>query len=271
MVLGIIASWAVTRIVLARGEFRGRRAAQGYARLAWQMGVVLGLEQAYELARGQIPESTDAGVAWIHAYRLLDLEWQHGLFIEERVERFFLHFHLLMNAVDIFYVVCHVVVTIGALLWLYWRHRRQYMLARNLLMIATAIALVVFYLYPVAPPRLLWNYGFVDPMELHRLVPAGGAEAGSYTYNPYAAMPSLHVAYAIAVSWGLFAAYRQRIFRAVILLYPVVMAAVVVITGNHWVLDVLGAVITVFAARMIIFGATSLRSVFPAPQPRMSV
>ena len=189
-----------------------------YRKFAWQIGALLGLEQAYEYVRGRISPNTP-DIALLHSYRLLDLEWKHGLFIEGRLERFFLQFQPVMNAIDVFYVLGHVVGTIGILIWLYLWRREKYPFVRNLMMLTTAVALVTFYVYPTAPPRMLGNYGFVDPLQLHHLIGAGGAQPGSYTYNPYAAMPSLHVGYALVVAWGLLVAERRIWVRAAAVLY----------------------------------------------------
>jgi membrane-associated phospholipid phosphatase len=215
-----------------------------YRKFSWQIGALLSLEQAYEFIRGRMSPNTP-DIALLHSYRLLDLEWKHGLFVEQRLERFFLQFQPIMNAIDLFYVLGHLVGTIGVLVWIYVRRREQYAFVRNLLMLTTAIALVAFYVYPTAPPRMLGNYGFVDPLQLHHFVGEGGAQPGSYTYNPYAAMPSLHVGYALVVAWGLFVAERKTWIRVAAIFYPVVMAATVIISGNHWILDVAGAVVTV--------------------------
>lgn len=257
LLTSIAGAWLV-RFVGTRHELR----LQGYTRFAWQLAAVLGLEQAYEFTRGQIPHETD--VALMNAYRVLDIEWSHGFFVESRIERFFLQFGLVMHAVDVFYIVCHVTVTIGVLVWLYTRRPAYYPFARNLLLVTTAIALVAFYLYPTAPPRLLSNYGFVDPTVLYHLVSRGGAQVTSYTYNPYAAMPSLHVGYAIVSAWGVFVAARRPVIRILAVLYPFAMAAAVIISGNHWVLDVIGAGVTVLAARLILYGLSQCRALAEA-------
>jgi membrane-associated phospholipid phosphatase len=153
-----------------------------------------------------------------------------------------------MSAIDAFYVLAHVAVTIGVLVWIYLRHREHYPFVRNLIMLTTTVALVSFYVYPTAPPRMLSNYGFVDPLQLHHLVAAGGAQPSSYTYNPYAAMPSLHVGYALVVAWGVFIADRRLWVRGLAAVYPFAMGAAVIISGNHWVLDVVGAFATVLAS-----------------------
>lgn len=254
-VLLLLLSIAGARL-LRRG--RNEQWLERYKRFAWQLAGVLGLEQAYEFTRGQIPHETD--IALINSYRVLDLEWSHGFFVESRIERFFLQFGFFMNAIDVFYIACHVTVTLGVLVWLYTRRPQHYPFIRNLLMVTTAIALVAFYLYPTAPPRLLSNYGFVDPTVLYHLVSQGGAQVTSYTYNPYAAMPSLHVGYAIVSAWGLFIGARRGIIRIVAVLYPFAMTAAVVISANHWVLDVVGAFVTVLLARLILYALSRSRT-----------
>jgi membrane-associated phospholipid phosphatase len=254
--------------LVARGSGLDR-----YRLFSWQIGVLLGLEQAYEFTRGRIPHDSD--VALLNAYKLLDLEWRHGFFVESRLERFFLQFHALMNALDLFYIFSHLLVTVGVLVWVWVRGRPHFPFVRNLFMLTTAIALAAFYIFPTAPPRMLSNYGFVDPLQLHHLVSAGGAQASSYTYNPYAAMPSLHVGYALIVSWGLILTERRIVVRAAAALYPLLMAAAVVITGNHWLLDVAGAFVTVAVAggtllllssfsSLLVSRAWWTRSAFPA-------
>jgi hypothetical protein len=263
--LFLLTSCAACCLLYLCGVRRGADLGERYVRFAWQLGIVLGLEQAYELVRGQIPRQTP--VALLHAYRLLDLEWRHGFFIESRVERFFLQYQLVMNAIDLFYVAAHLAVTVGMLIWVYARHRSHYPFLRNMLAITTGLALVAFYVYPTAPPRLLANYGFVDPAQLHHLVPAGGAQLDSYTYNPYAAMPSLHVAYALVVGWVVVLIHRRRWVRTAGILYPCAMAAAVVISGNHWVLDVAGAVITVGLAGLLVLGLSACLSLTRGHSP----
>lgn len=253
----VVLGLAVVLLVSAGAARLVGRRGRGYGRFAWQIGAILGLEQAYEFSRGRIPHETD--IALLNAIRILDLEWQHGFFIEGRIERFFLQFQPLMNAIDLFYVLAHVGVTIGVLVYIYFAHREQYAFTRNLMMVTTAIALVAFYVYPTAPPRMLPEYGFFDPLQLHHLAAVGGDQPDSYTYNPYAAFPSLHVGYALVVSLSLFLAERRRWVRTLCVLYPITMAAVVVISGNHWLLDVAGAGVTVALAVLLLSAARRVR------------
>lgn len=250
----LLAVWIGSRLAEAILRVPRRGRLDVAARLAAQFGVLLGLEQAYEFTRGLITHGNTTDLAFLHAYQVFDFELRHGLFIEQRLQRMVLGWGPVMAAVDYFYVFAHVVVTVGVLLWVYIRHRDRYPFVRNLLMVTTGIALVVFYLYPTAPPRFLTGYGFVDPATANRLVEAGGAQPSSYTYNPYAAMPSLHVGYAIVVAWAVLLCTRRRAIRLAALAYPPVMSFVVIASANHWVLDVAGSLVTVAGAAAILRG-----------------
>ncbi|MGH2442238.1 MAG: phosphatase PAP2 family protein [Chloroflexota bacterium] len=260
-VLILFAVFALSRLLVFTGHLTRQSGLDKFGIATWNIGSLLGLEQAYEITRGQIPHETD--IALLHAYRLLDFEWGHGFFIEQRVEHFFLQFHLLMSAIDLYYVICHVAITIGVLVWVYFRHRDKWTFVRNLLMLVTAIALVAFYLYPTAPPRMLWNYGFVDPLISNHLEGAGGAQVNSFTYNPYAAMPSIHVGYALVMGWAVWISRPSLVPRILACLYPVSMAAAVIISANHFVLDVVGALLTVLLARVVLFGFSQITVTVP--------
>jgi hypothetical protein len=267
----VVLALALVLLPLALGCWLARRSGRApFGRhteriggFAWNIGALLGLEQAYELGRAQVPTNRD--VAFLHSYSVLDLEWRHGLFVEARIERFFLHWTAVMNTVDVFYAVGHAAGTIGILVWLYAKRREQYAVIRNLFMVATGLALVVFTLYPTAPPRMFPNYGFADPAELTHLVAAGGAQLSSYTYDPYAAMPSLHVTYAIIVGIALIVAERGRVWKVLGVVYPLAMAATVIISANHWILDVVGSCVTVGLSWALLLMAGSVRRALADP------
>lgn len=256
LVFALMGSWLGYKVVTLFWPTARVRARERLAQCASQLGLALALEQAYEVTRGQIPHRQV--VALTNAYRLLDLEWRHGFFVENRVEQFFLHFSAVMNAVDVFYVLSHVVVTIGVLAWIYLGRNEYYPFMRNMLLISTGVALIAFYVFPTAPPRFLPQYGFQDPLQLQHFVSAGGAQPDSYTYNPYAAMPSLHVAYSLVVAWTVFLAERRLLVRSLACVYPLLMSAAVVISGNHWLLDVAGAFVTVAFAGAAAWASGSL-------------
>jgi membrane-associated phospholipid phosphatase len=111
-------------------------------------------------------------------------------------------------------------------------------------MIAMAIALVGYMVFPTAPPRFMPEWGFIDTVSDLTGVHVSHASASmSALFNPYAAVPSMHVAFALMVGWPLARLARRRIVKALWLFYPFLMAFVIVVTANHFLFDAfLGAV-----------------------------
>jgi membrane-associated phospholipid phosphatase len=142
------------------------------------------------------------------------------------------HSHLAWLA-SWYYQLVHLTVTLLVLLACYWWRPDVYRSARNALVAINALALVVFWTFPVAPPRLLPGSGFVD------ITQATGAAAGAATSapDPYAAMPSLHTAWAVWVAIIGWALLRRWWARALVIAYPAVTVTVIVVTGNHYLLD----------------------------------
>ena len=129
----------------------------------------------------------------------------------------------------------HFPLTFGVLAWLYLRHREHYAWARRSLLLATAIGLVLQLALPVAPPRMRGDLGFVDTAVAYGMSVYGDAGGHSLS-NQYAAMPSLHVGWALLVAVVCVVALRSR-WRWLWVLHPAVTVLVVVATGNHWWLD----------------------------------
>jgi hypothetical protein len=146
---------------------------------------------------------------------------------------------------DFAYATLHYLVTPAVLVWLWRRHRAQYRRARTWLGVTTVMALVGFVLFPAAPPRLMpSSYGFTDVMAQHASIGWWGSAAsapkglGSMT-NEFAAMPSLHVGWALWCGLMLFRFSGDRTVRTLGLLYPVTITLVVLGTGNHYLFDCL--------------------------------
>lgn len=156
-------------------------------------------------------------------------------------------------AASYWYSVLHYIVTPAVLVWAYRRRPGHYPLLRNALVVASAVGLVVFALLPMAPPRML--PGFVDTLASTADVGWWGGDAsaprglGSLT-NQLAAMPSLHVGWAVWVAWVGRLAYRRWV-RVLAVAYPVVTTLVVVATANHYLLDaVAGAAVVAFGVHV---------------------
>ncbi|WP_250279467.1 phosphatase PAP2 family protein [Frankia sp. Cppng1_Ct_nod] len=144
-----------------------------------------------------------------------------------------------------YYASLHFVVTPTVLLWLYRKHPSRYLRARWTIACTTVISLVGFFLLPTAPPRLLPGAGFIDTMaSFHDWGWWGGDSSAAPRglggiANQFAAMPSLHCAWALWCGWNIARFARHRRVRALGILYPAATAFVVMATANHYVLDVI--------------------------------
>jgi len=186
---------------------------------------------------------------------LLDLEqWLH-LDPERWLNSAFSSHQWLGIPADFAYATLHYLVTPAVLIWLWRYHREHYRQARTWLGVSTVGALIGFVAFPVAPPRLLpAAYGFTDTMAQHAALGWWGGDAsapkglGTMT-NEFAAMPSLHVGWALWCGLMLFRCSRDRTLRTLGLLYPVLITLVVLGTGNHYLLDcVAGALLLALGA-----------------------
>jgi hypothetical protein len=173
---------------------------------------------------------------------------------------------------SLWYASLHYLVTPAVLIWIYLRRPDAYWRARNVLAVATGLGLVGFLLAPTAPPRLMGT-GYVDTLaryshfgwwSTHASAPAG---LGRFT-NELAAMPSLHVGWAVWVAWALYPLVSGP-WRVTAIAYPAGTSVVVVATGNHWVLDgVVGAVLLLVAWAVVAVSprANSCRRTVPVRQ-----
>jgi hypothetical protein len=182
-----------------------------------------------------------------HASRLIDLERGLGLFHESSVQ------NLAGPAVDflsLYYMLGFAPLLAAALGWLALRHRDHYRELRTLLFVSLGIAVIFYVLYPTAPPRLVPALGIVDTVGL------SGHDTGSFAgirFNPYAAMPSMHVGWSLLVGLVGFRVVRSRTAKTLFLLHPLVMAVTVTATGNHYFVDsIAGATAALVAVAAVV-------------------
>jgi hypothetical protein len=207
--------------------------------------VVLALYGVYEVTRGLVVG--DAGAAVRHARELVALERSLHVFVEGRVQRAAQALPGLLDVLGIAYLTLHLAVTVGVLVWLHRRRPAAFPLVRTTLVLASGLALVGYLVFPTAPPRLS-GIGIVDTVSGDHIDLDTGLV--SSLYNPYAAVPSMHVGYALVVGASLFRYGRRRAVRFFggALYLPFVLL-VVVATGNHFLFDALaGAVVAGLAA-----------------------
>jgi hypothetical protein len=156
------------------------------------------------------------------------------------------------------------------LIYLYLRHNRSFYFVRNMFVIAMAIALVGYTVFPTAPPRFLPEWGFIDTVSDITGVHVSHASASmNALFNPYAAVPSMHVAFALMIGWPLARLARWRLVRVAWFLYPFLMAFVIIATANHFIFDaLLGALtagISAYGARWMARARPNVWRFSPSP------
>jgi hypothetical protein len=208
----------------------------------------------YGLVRGLVSGSATA--AFEHAREVIGLERTLHVFVEPSIQAWASGSQLLMDVSSWLYVNAQTTVTVGALVYLYLRHNRSFYSVRNTLMIAMIIALVAYAVFPTAPPRFMPEWGFVDSVSDFTGVRVSHASATmNALFNPYAAVPSMHVAFALSIGWPLARLVRWRVLQMLWFLYPFLVAFVIVATANHFILDAfLGALtagVSAYAARRL--------------------
>lgn len=193
------------------------------------------------LGRGIKDEAT------ANAATLLAMERAVGLDIEPAANRWLTE-HPALIAPSAYYYRLYYAVVIGVLVWTYLRHREFYPMARRTLVAMTVLVLPVYWAVPMSPPRLALP-GITDIMAKHDVL--GGLLASDpETRNNYSAMPSMHVGFSLWCAFAVWCALRPAHPRLALLawLFPAGMIAVVFVTGNHYVLDVVGSVVLLSAA-----------------------
>ena len=205
-----------------------------------QIAIAVGAVQIYELSRRLLRPNWP--LADRHAHEVFDWERVVHVAWEEPLQAAVLRVPGLERGLELFYFGAHFVVTGAFFLWLYRRSPTGFRRFRNGFLVATALALVVHWRFPTAPPRLA-GVGLVHP---------GLGLAG--LSNPVAAVPSLHAAWALGVGIGLVLYARPLAWRVAGALYPAAVCLTIVATGNHFVLDAVAGMAVLGAG----FGAASV-------------
>jgi membrane-associated phospholipid phosphatase len=195
----------------------------------------------YELVRGLVGVS-DSYKPFGNATRIIDFERTLHVFVEPQIQAWVVsHAHWLLDIADWTYINAHFALTVGALAFIYLRRNDSFYFVRNMFMIAMLIALVGYGLYPTAPPRLMPQWGFTDAIQQFTGVTVEKGASGALL-NAYAAVPSMHVCFALMIGIPMSRLVRNRIARVIWRIYPAFITFVVVATGNHYFTDVaLGA------------------------------
>ena len=203
---------------------------------------------ASELSRGFADSSAATAIG--HAHDVVGIEKHVGLFHEAGLQSFAHSVPGLSALLGYSYVSLHMVVTVGVLAWAYRYHRKAFPLLRNALIVASTIAVFVYWIFPTAPPRLA-HVGIADTVSSATSVNLSSNALASF-YNPFAAVPSMHIGFAVlaAATVGMLA--RRRLVKVIAAAYPVFVLFVIVATGNHFLFDAAaGAAVAVVAMALV--------------------
>ena len=204
----------------------------------------------YFLVRGSVVDRT--GEAFDRAVRIIDLERDLGFFWELELQTLILGKEALIqffNAVY-FWLDFPLIAVVG--LWMYFWRRHQYTITRDAILTSGAIALVIYHLFPVAPPRLVPGFGFVDTLADFSSL-SYQAQSTQPFVNPYAAVPSLHVGWALLLMLGIMWSVRSKAVWFLAALLPVAQMAAIVFTGNHFIFDAVIGVVVALMGLVIAF------------------
>ncbi|MEZ5211305.1 MULTISPECIES: phosphatase PAP2 family protein [unclassified Gordonia (in: high G+C Gram-positive bacteria)] len=222
----------------------------------WVEIIVLGgLYAIYSVIRNSV--HSEVSQAFVNGRWILDFEDRWGLAWERGLNSFVDHTPAVAAVCAVDYASLHFIVTPAVLIWLFVAHRSRYRLGSSVLVLTTLLALIGFFAMPTAPPRMFADEHFVDIMAKTGSWgwwPESGAPASDAVSNQFAAMPSLHCAWATWCGIMLWLYARRLWVRVLGLLYPFTTFFVVMGTGNHYLLDVLAGLATLAAGALIAFG-----------------
>ncbi|MFF8956887.1 phosphatase PAP2 family protein [Streptomyces sp. NPDC014894] len=195
----------------------------------------------YSLIRNAVPEQKAQALR--NADWIWDVEKSMGLAFEQSVNHAVNSVTWLVVSMNYYYATLHFIVTIGVLVWLYRWHPGRYAAGRLVLFATTGVALVGYYLYPLAPPRLMNGQNFIDTVLVHETWGSMASGDLKNMSNQYAAMPSMHIGWSLWCGLIIFAVASTPWAKVLGLLYPAATLVVIVATANHFWLDAVGGII----------------------------
>jgi hypothetical protein len=195
----------------------------------------------YSMVRNAVPEQK------AQALRNADWIWraEHslGIAVEQSVNHAVNAVSWLIVGMNYYYATLHFIITLGVLVWLFRRHPGRYAATRLALFATTAAALAGYYLYPLAPPRLMNGGHFIDTVAVHQTWGSMASGNLKNMSNQYAAMPSMHIGWSLWCGLTIFALSTVPWVRVLGLCYPAATLVVIVATANHFWLDAVGGML----------------------------
>lgn len=192
----------------------------------------------YSLIRNAVPEQR------AQALRNADWIWETerflGIAVEQTVNHAVNSMTWLIVSMNYYYATLHFIVTIAVLVWIYRLHPGRYAALRLALFTGTGFALVGYYLYPLAPPRLMNGVHFIDTVQVHDTWGSMASGNLAEMSNQYAAMPSMHIGWSVWCGLTIATLGKPLWAKALGVFYPVSTLVVIVCTANHFWLDAVG-------------------------------
>ncbi len=190
-------------------------------------------------------------VAFENSYDIVNLERHLHIFVERNFQSFILSHTVVIQLINFLYTFLYYPALFSFGFWAYFRHRRHYVMVRNVLLVSAGVAFTVFALYPVAPPRMLPELGFVDTMARFGTLSYGSSGVRNLA-NPFAAMPSLHFAWTLLIGIAIVHIAKNWWLRIIGILVPLGMLTAIVGSSNHFFLDAFGGGLTIGIAYILV-------------------
>ncbi|MEU6170552.1 phosphatase PAP2 family protein [Streptantibioticus parmotrematis] len=259
-------------------EREGSRAGQGRVFVSWVRRprrprlwfeiLLIGVSYwVYSLVRNAVPEQ--AAAAMRHAHQVWSLETHLGINVEDSINHAMNSVTWLIVGMNYYYATLHFIMTIGVLVWLFRRHPGRYASARLTIFVTTGFALVGFYFFPLAPPRLMTGGDFIDTVAVHHTWGSMASGDLSHVSNQYAAMPSMHIGWSLWCGITIAMLAKPLWAKVLGLLYPVATLVVIISTANHFWLDACGGIVCLavgFGVSYLVYGRLTYRLPQQVPQ-----
>jgi len=215
-------------------RFTARVAPHGPVDLARQVLLFAFAYSLYRLTRGAVEGR--ATLAFENARSVIDVERSLHVFVEPTIQQWASGWGLVTDAASWIYINAQTSVTLGGLVFLYLFRNSSFYFVRNMFGVAFILAIVGYILVPTAPPRFLPEWGFEDTLSLYTGVSQDNVTVNAL-FNPYAAIPSMHVAFALMIGWPLAYLVKQKALKVFWAIYPFIVTFVIVVTANHFLTD----------------------------------
>ncbi|WP_461014523.1 phosphatase PAP2 family protein [Streptomyces daliensis] len=206
----------------------------------------------YSLIRNAVPEQRAQALR--NADWIWEIERILGIAVEQSVNHAVNSVTWLIVTMNYYYATLHFIVTIAVLVWLYLAHPGRYAATRLVLFATTGVALLGYYLFPLAPPRLMNGGDFIDTVQVHHTWGSMASGNLAEMSNQYAAMPSMHIGWSVWCGVTIAMLARTAWVRALGYAYPLTTLIVIVCTANHFWLDAVGGLLCLAFGFVLSYG-----------------